>query len=550
MRDISSAAPAHDSRAAEPHGVPVSHLVRALGPIIRAVAGPPGDGDPVIAAADVYEPDATDRDTCGLLLLGVGIDVDLLDAALLDRLSARGVPALMVKGAGTPPPAVRDDLNRSGITLLVVDRSASWFHVSGLVRERLETGHLRSASFDQGSGLPRDLFGVANAVSDLVDAPVTIEDRDLRVLAFSRHHQDTDPGRAATVLGQAVPERYRRLLAEQHVIERLHASAGPLYLEFGPELTPRLAMAVRSGEEILGSMWAAVPGPVPEHRTRAFAEAAPVVALALLRRRTESDAGRRLREELLVTLISGDPDAQEARSRLGLAGRPARVLAVMLPQDDRPGSEQDGIRGADAFNLHLSSVHPSAAAALVGSTLYGVVPTLPGQSGTDHIRRVASDFAHRFGKPGVRVGIGRTAGVSESLVPSRRDADRALRALQMTESPESVATGDDVFLSSMLLQMKDFADIEGITVPSGPVATLVAYDTEHETELLHTLETYLEFLGDVAAAAERLHVHPNTLRYRVRRIGELAGLDLGSSEDILAAWIQIRLHRLPTPGSD
>jgi len=62
------------------------------------------------------------------------------------------------------------------------------------------------------------------------------------------------------------------------------------------------------------------------------------------------------------------------------------------------------------------------------------------------------------------------------------------------------------------------------------VAPLVAYDAQYETELLRTLESFLEADGNVARTAERLFTHRHTIRYRLDRVRELSGLDVGSSD--------------------
>lgn len=62
------------------------------------------------------------------------------------------------------------------------------------------------------------------------------------------------------------------------------------------------------------------------------------------------------------------------------------------------------------------------------------------------------------------------------------------------------------------------------------VAPLSAYDEQYETELLRTLETYLDSDGSVARAAERLFTHRHTIRYRLDRVRELTGLDVNESE--------------------
>jgi sugar diacid utilization regulator len=62
------------------------------------------------------------------------------------------------------------------------------------------------------------------------------------------------------------------------------------------------------------------------------------------------------------------------------------------------------------------------------------------------------------------------------------------------------------------------------------VAPLIAYDDQYETELVRTLETFLDEDANVARTAERLFTHRHTIRYRLERVRELTGLDVGSTE--------------------
>ncbi len=62
------------------------------------------------------------------------------------------------------------------------------------------------------------------------------------------------------------------------------------------------------------------------------------------------------------------------------------------------------------------------------------------------------------------------------------------------------------------------------------VEPLVAYDEQYETELLQTLETFLEADGNVAGTAQRLFTHRHTIYYRLERMRELTGLDVSSSD--------------------
>jgi DNA-binding PucR family transcriptional regulator len=65
---------------------------------------------------------------------------------------------------------------------------------------------------------------------------------------------------------------------------------------------------------------------------------------------------------------------------------------------------------------------------------------------------------------------------------------------------------------------------------SETVEPLAAYDEQYETELVRTLQTFLEADGNVAGTAQRLYTHRHTVYYRLDRVRELSGLDVSSSD--------------------
>jgi hypothetical protein len=72
---------------------------------------------------------------------------------------------------------------------------------------------------------------------------------------------------------------------------------------------------------------------------------------------------------------------------------------------------------------------------------------------------------------------------------------------------------------------------------------LVAYDRAHDADLVRTLAEFLECGGSWSRCAERLHVHVNTLRYRISRVEALTGRDLGHFEDRVDFFLALRLSR-------
>ncbi|NBH04899.1 helix-turn-helix domain-containing protein, partial [Amycolatopsis sp. SID8362] len=79
----------------------------------------------------------------------------------------------------------------------------------------------------------------------------------------------------------------------------------------------------------------------------------------------------------------------------------------------------------------------------------------------------------------------------------------------------------------------------------GPIADLARHDAENGTGYLGTLRAWLETQGDLAQAAERLGVHPNTIRYRLRKMAEVTTLQLDVPAKRLAMIIELAVAEPP-----
>jgi DNA-binding PucR family transcriptional regulator len=77
----------------------------------------------------------------------------------------------------------------------------------------------------------------------------------------------------------------------------------------------------------------------------------------------------------------------------------------------------------------------------------------------------------------------------------------------------------------------------------GPLPALVGHDEQAGTHYVDTLYQWLRHPGDPRAASRALRIHPNTLRYRMVRIGELAGIDLEDADVRLALVTQLAAIR-------
>jgi PucR C-terminal helix-turn-helix domain/GGDEF-like domain len=486
------------------------------------------------------------------LVLGVGLAAPEQVAALLGELGRTGAAALVVRAPVPLTPAVCQAADASGVALLGLSRGAPWAHLAAMLRSLLAEGDVGAGEEQSLGGLPSgDLFAVANAIASLLDAPITIEDRSSRVLAFSGRQDEADPPRVETILGRQVPERYSRILTERGVFRELLRSDRPVFISPIPDgqdafSMPRVAIAVRAGDEVLGSIWVAVPGPLSDVRTEALCEAAKLVALHLLRVRAGADVQRRLRADLLSSALEGGAGAKDALERLGLTGQRLMVLGVAM---SGTGSTESGAdlaherqRLSDAFALHLAAVHPGSAAALVGDVTYGLVPLAgAGADGEERAVRIAHDFLDRVGdrlRP--VIGVGPVSADLGGLAVARADADRALRVLCQGRGERRVARLGDVLVEALILELRDLVAARG-DQPTGSLARLIEYDRKHQSSLVETLQAWLDAFGNVTAAADALFLHPNTFRYRLRRVAEVGELNLEDPEQRFVAMLQLRM---------
>jgi hypothetical protein len=522
----------------------LSRLLDDLGRTLLDVVVSPGDLDGELTGVVIYDPDDDLVIHPGELVLGVGLSETSTTVDLLRRLGEHGAVGLVLKHPVQTDDAVVEAVQQTGVALLGLTRAASWSHVAALLRT------LSSASADVGgpddlAGAPAgDLFALANAVGALLDAPVTIEDRASRVLAFSGHQDAADPGRVETILGRQVPDRYTQLLIERGAFRQLFQGDAPVYVEpLTDEMLPRVAIAVRAGNEVLGSMWAVARAPLSPERAAAFADSARIVALHMLRARAGADVGRRLSADLVATVLEGGPGAAEAANRLGLANGRLCVVAAEVVEGDVADTEAARQRLRDSLALHFAAVHPRSAAALIGGVTYAVLP-VTGSDGDRDVVRLAEDFLVRIGqRADAVIGVGRTTETLADVAQSRREADRALRVLHTDRRDRRIARFADVQVESLLLRLADLVAEDG-ELHLGPLAALVEYDARHDIGFVDTLLAYLDAFGNVGEAAAAVHLHPNSFRYRLRRVCEISGIDLDDPDARLAVMLQLRLHRL------
>ncbi|MEU8125312.1 helix-turn-helix domain-containing protein [Spirillospora sp. NPDC049024] len=532
-------------------GISVDALLDRLGTTVLTPVNSPPNGGASLTRLLVRDPDVESPEICDAVLLGADLAEAPQVADQLEALCPGGLAALIV-GPGT----VLDDhclelSERHGVALIRSTGALSWSQLAEAIWRLLAVSEQPIAG-DSFLATTADLFELANTVSTLIGAPVTIENLSSDVLAFSHNQQDVDPARTASILGLRVPDRWQEEYRSTGIYGRIYQQKHAVWVPSIDGMRRRLAVAVTAGHEVLGSMWAAIAETPTPGQIAAFESAADFAAVLLLRRHHEADPHRRRQEDLLRAVLDGTSAAHDAAFELGLGDRSICVLAArVIERPSGARTERSMTRAArrasqqrlrQSLSLHLISSNPRVTVAMSESCVHVVYPLAA--KAEDAQRAVDAARVHVFrAEPNeqVIIGVGRVARDVDEIPLSRADADGVLDLLAVEHGLARVASVTDVQGHLLLQQTRRSTSNRGLR-PSRALAALYAYDADHNAGLVDALAAYLDCFGNAPRAAERLHIHPNTLRYRMRSVVRIAGIDLEDTSVRFELMLQLRLH--------
>ena len=337
------------------------------------------------------------------------------------------------------------------------------------------------------------------------------------------------------------------------------------HLKFGPHETSRdrgdvlveggglvTLEPVSLGNETIAYLWACSDErELTALQRRVLERGAVLVALELLKQRDARAAEWRVRGELLDELMAASLDEQDRVFERALAlGHDLRTPHT--PIVIRPDVLIDGDLGGDVDGAHglrriVAITHAVAAEysvkPLIGTFAGAVVimwPTddRPPAEIADAIRRyVASRTAAT-----VSVCVGDSSVTLRDYGQSTRLALGAIRLLQSSGRRNRQVSLDELGIFRVLLSVDDEELLKDTA--RQVLGPLMDYDSARDGAMFATLTTFMDADMNVAEAAKALHLHPNSLHYRLRRIEELLGVRLRSPHDLVDVSFALAIDRL------
>jgi DNA-binding PucR family transcriptional regulator len=155
------------------------------------------------------------------------------------------------------------------------------------------------------------------------------------------------------------------------------------------------------------------------------------------------------------------------------------------------------------------------------------------------LRTAAQSLAPGLRTERLAIGVSGPADGAAALPGAAIQARHTYQAASVLREPVAVLSSADL-ASHVLLLASVGADARQ-SFRSRLLGPLVEYDRGHNADLIATLDTFLGCSGSWQRCAEQMHVHVNTLRYRLQRVEQLTGRDLSRFEDRVDFFLALRL---------
>jgi PucR family transcriptional regulator, purine catabolism regulatory protein len=439
--------------------------------------------------------------------------------------AARGAaapPAGPPAAAGAGPPAASHQRNLSRENLVLRELVTVYRQLSGLALQ------------DAG------LASVTQLLADRTAATVAVVSSVMDVLAAASP--------------SAPPEKAVKLVADALVRPRLsqvlrvsRQGHRPLWLPSVNGMPAVIVAPIVVGDEVPAHLITLDPaerGDGEDMSLLVTEHAATICGVILGRERVVAAAARRVRDDLVEGLLLGRgwDESETARwaAHLGYdAGRDHHVLAVAFDVPaSRPAPEAEALRQRirDVTEHFFTTRVPDV---ILSAREAEVILVADSADARGLASACVARLAELFPEARAVAGIGGSCRDPREIARSYAEACRTIESLRRLGRTGTVQAFSDLGIHRLLLQVPDLSELRQFA--DDVLGGLCRDEPDRRQEYLLTLRCYLRENGSPQRAARSLHVHPNTVAYRIRRIEEITGLSLASYTDRLTTEVALEI---------
>ena len=192
----------------------------------------------------------------------------------------------------------------------------------------------------------------------------------------------------------------------------------------------------------------------------------------------------------------------------------------------------------------IAEDHPGALAQHMDGRVYALLPAVGGDDAPERTLERARRLAERLRQHGT-VGLSSFYADPAEFGRAIQEAELVLDVLRQSDAPiaQDIGTGTYRLLFRVLASHPE----EVRSFYEDTVAPIVRYDDQYRTDLVGTLEAYLDQNCNMNATAAAIYAHRHTVAYRLERVKELTGLDPMLSEDRERLGLGLKAYRIIAP---
>ncbi|CEG29687.1 PucR family transcriptional regulator [Bacillus sp. B-jedd] len=407
-------------------------------------------------------------------------------------------------------------------------------------------------------GLVKDMFKTtfdsleefAETISIAIQCPITIEDANHRLIAYSSHNEQTDTARISTIISRRVPEKVVNQLWKDGTIPALLKTSDPVRVRCNQEigLGDRVAISIRNQEELLGFIWALEVGrTLGEEEMRLLKSAADAAKSKLLQLQIRKNKKEDRKQEFFWKLLTGHlKEEEEINENCNLLQLNSSFPFVIAAFDfGRNISTQEEKR--ITYLLYTFSDIKPILHTIDCNLLILLIAVNQGSGNSDITGKFYGSFAGKIASHiGTQVSI-RPAFSS----PHRdyRDTEKAYKeALAVLSIKKKFPNETGKIHSYQKLGIYQLMDIvlekrKDTSYENPSLSRLREYDLKHHTNLEETLEVFLSADSNANDAAKALNIHANTLNYRLKRISEIGEINFKDPNQKFLLYLDLKLAK-------
>ncbi|PEP74462.1 PucR family transcriptional regulator [Bacillus toyonensis] len=389
----------------------------------------------------------------------------------------------------------------------------------------------------------------ADTISEILQCPVTIEDVNHRLLAYSTHNERIDSARVATIMGRRVPEKVINSLWKEGIIPELLKKREPIRVKKidGVGLSNRVAISIWNKEEVLGFIWAMEDEhPLTEENCTLLKKAAEAIKSKLIqiqaRKNIKGEQSQEFLWKLLTNHIKVNEEIIENFHRLHIT--PASVFTIIVFQFEQEIINE--IERQISYLLKTSQHFEGLLGTIDRNRLILLIPLDGVNRPSNEINNFVEMFVHKMEK---RFGIKSIKPAFSSVYSDYQKVDKAYKeALTVLSIKEKFPCDTaNIYgyqnmgiyqLIDLLLEKRKCEEYENQALQK-----LYDYDHKYNCDLVETLETFLNKDCNVGEVAKSLNIHPNTLSYRLKRICEISEIDLKDPNKKMIMFLDLKLKK-------